>query len=415
MHCSPASSSTLDTLAIQRALDAAEGKGGVVVVPEGTYLTKQVQLRSDTMLWLDKNAVLLASQNYATYPHVVPCESLVAVRNTGRALVYAERARNISISGGGELNANGRCRFKVNDPKGINKLYTSRPDNLYMACCEDIRVSDVRFTSAAYWTLVPLSSRFVTLEHLMLDCMNTPNRDGIDPVDCHDLSVRHCYIMAGDDGFCLKTADRMGCRNILAEDLVIQSLASAIKIGTDSYAKVENVTVRRCILKNVNRCGIAVETVDGAAIRNCTFEDIDMTDCGGPMYMTIGHRNRKAPQFPVRMGSMAHIVFRRIGYRAPYLFSRCKTVYESLFIGDSAENKIRDVLVADCDLLLPGGCRHGVDAPQPIGEKYPEYDRHGLSSGAVFTLRFCEDVRFENNVIQTERPDVRPLVMIHDC
>ena len=130
MHCSPASSSTLDTLAIQRALDAAEGKGGVVVVP---------------------------------------CESLVAVRNTGRALVYAERARNISISGGGELNANGRCRFKVNDPKGINKLYTSRPDNLYMACCEDIRVFDVRFTSAAYWTLVPLSSRFVTLEHLMLE------------------------------------------------------------------------------------------------------------------------------------------------------------------------------------------------------------------------------------------------------
>ena len=249
----------------------------------------------------------------------------------------------------------------------------------------------------------------------MLDCMNTPNRDGIDPVDCHDLSVRHCCIMAGDDGFCLKTADRMGCRNILAEDLIIQSLASAIKIGTDSYAKVENVTVRRCILKNVNRCGIAVETVDGAAIRNCTFEDIDMTDCGGPMYMTIGHRNRKTPQFPVRVGSMAHIAFRRIGYRAPYLFSRCKTVYESLFIGDSAENKIRDVLVADCDLLLPGGCRHGVDAPQPIGEKYPEYDRHGLSSGAAFTLRFCEDVRFENNVIQTERPDVRPLVMIHDC
>ena len=34
------------------------------------------------------------------------------------------------------------------------------------------------------------------LEHLMLDCMNTPNRDGIDPVDCHDLSVRHCCIMA---------------------------------------------------------------------------------------------------------------------------------------------------------------------------------------------------------------------------
>ena len=56
-----------------------------------------------------------------------------------------------------------------------------------------------------------------------------------------------------------------------------------------------------------------------------------------------------------------------------------------------------------------------MDAPQAIGEKYPVYDRLGLSSGAAFTLRFCEDVRFENNVIQTEKPDVRPLVMIHDC
>ena len=42
-------------------------------------------------------------------------------------------------------------------------------------------------------------------------------------------------------------------------------------------------------------------------------------------------------------------------------------------------------------------------------------DSLSMSSGAAFTLRFCEDVRFENNVIQTEKPDVRPLVMIHDC
>ena len=404
---------TLDTLAIQRAIDAAALTNGTVMIREGIYHTKQIELRSDVTLWVDETAELKACQQYAAYPHPVPGESLCAIRNVGRGLVYGERLRNVRVTGGGMLNANGRCRFKVNDPKGINKLWSARPDNLYIAYSRDIRVSDIGLCSAAYWTLVPLSSRFIRLEHLDLDCMNTPNRDGIDPVDCIDLTVRHCRIMAGDDGFCLKTADQMGCKNILAEDLVIQSLASGIKIGTDTYYGVENVLVRRCILKNVNRCGIAVETVDGAHIRDVTFEDIDMTDCGGPLYMTIGHRGRQNEAFPKRRGEMENIAFRRISYHKPNLFSRCKNIYESLIIGDPEVNPIRHVLIEDSDFVLPGGYADQPVPPQPIGEKYPEYDRHGLSSGAAFCIRWAEDVRIENCRISLEKLDARPLIARH--
>lgn len=219
--------------------------------------------------------------------------------------------------------------------------------------------------------------------------------------------------MAGDDGFCLKTADRMGCKNILAEELVIQSLASGIKIGTDTYCGVENALIRRCILKNVNRCGIAVETVDGASIRDLRFEDIDMTDCGGPLYLVVGHRGRKNEAFPRRRGEMENLLFRRVAYRRPYPFSRCKTVYESLIVGDPQGNPIRHVTIEDCDFTLPGGFAEQPDAPQPIGDKYPEYDRHGLSSGAAFCIRWAEDVRIENCRIATEKPDVRPLIARH--
>lgn len=401
---------TLDTGAIQRAVDAASCVNGTVLLKDGEFCTKQINLKSDVVLWLDESAVLKGSQSFSTYPHVVPGNSLCAVRNVGRALVYGEHVHNVRLAGGGILDANGRCRFKVNDPRGINKLYTSRPDHIYIAYSDDIQITDVRLCNAAYWSLVPLSSRHILLEHLDLDCMNTPNRDGIDPVDCIDMTVRSCRIMAGDDGFCLKTADEVGCRNILAEDLVIQSLASGIKIGTDSYYGVEQVTVRRCILKNVNRCGIAVESVDGAHIRSLLFEDIDMTDCGGPMYLTIGHRARRADCFPARQGEMEDIHFRRIAYRKPYPFSRCRTVYESLIIGDSEANPIRHVCIEDCEITLPGGCDCQPDPPQPIGEKYPEYDRHGLSAGSAFSIRYAEDVQIRNCDIRLEKPDVRPLI-----
>lgn len=404
---------TLDTAAIQRAVNAAALTNGTVMICEGVYHTKQIDLRPDMTLWVDETAVLKACQQYSAYPHSVPGENLCAIRNVGRALVYGEHLRNVRITGGGILDANGLCRFKVNDPKGVNKLYTARPNNLYIAYSRDIRVIDISLCNAAYWTLVPLSSRHILLEYLDLDCMNTPNRDGIDPVDCIDLTVRQCRIMAGDDGFCLKSADRMGCKNILAEDLVIQSLASGIKIGTDTYYGVENILVRRCILKNVNRCGIAVETVDGALIRSLTFEDIDMTDCGGPLYLTIGHRGRRNKSFPERQGRMEDITFRRLSYRRPYPFSRCRTVYESLIVGDPEVNPIRRVTIEDSDFTLPGNFAYQPAPPQPIGEKYPEYDRHGLSSGAAFSIRWAEEVCIENCRIKLENPDVRPLIARH--
>ena len=49
----------------------------------------------------NKNAVLLASQNYATYPHVVPCESLVAVRNGRKSsAIKSAAARENGRKGG---------------------------------------------------------------------------------------------------------------------------------------------------------------------------------------------------------------------------------------------------------------------------------------------------------------------------
>lgn len=84
--------------------------------------------------------------------------------------------------------------------------------------------------------------------------------------------------MAGDDGLCFKSSDPVGCYNIDVWDMMIQSLASGIKFGTDTYYCLKNAHISDCAIKNVNRCGISLETVDGAEVENVTFERIDMTD-----------------------------------------------------------------------------------------------------------------------------------------
>lgn len=54
----------LNTDAIQRLIDRASAEGGGrVIVPEGTFLTGGLQLKSNVDLHLEKGAVLLGSTN----------------------------------------------------------------------------------------------------------------------------------------------------------------------------------------------------------------------------------------------------------------------------------------------------------------------------------------------------------------
>lgn len=59
---------TLDTAAIQRAIDVCEQPGCTVVVPAGRYLTGALFLHSGMTLRLDKGAVLVGSSHWQDYP-----------------------------------------------------------------------------------------------------------------------------------------------------------------------------------------------------------------------------------------------------------------------------------------------------------------------------------------------------------
>lgn len=407
---------TLDTAAIQKAVYAAEYTGGTVYIGSGTYLSGQIEMRSDMTLFVDRDATLLGTQDHGEYPLREPGTSLCAVRQLGRGLIYGENIKNIRITGGGMLDGNGLYRFKMNDPVSDRRALDARPDIVYITYSKDITIENINFKNSAFWTVVPLSSGNIVMHHLNLDCMNTPNRDGIDPVDCHDMTIYSCNIMAGDDGLCFKSSDPVGCYNIDVWDMMIQSLASGIKFGTDTYYCLKNAHISDCAIKNVNRCGISLETVDGAEVENVTFERIDMTDVGAPVYITVGARNR-LPRggAPVRKSGIKNVTFRDMRFDRAYPFSYTKNIREVMAVGQSPEQIMENILFENCDFTLAGGFSEIPGCPRPIDNRYPEYDRHGLSAGHGFTVRYAKNFALENVNITLEAPDVRPLIACFDC
>lgn len=399
-----------DTAILQRAIDDAAYTGGTVYLHDGVFYTGSLNLHSDITFFLDRSAVLLGANSHTQYPLHTPGSSLCASRQLGRGILYGENLCNVRVTGGGFIDGQGLYGFKMNDPSD-NRLPDSRPCMIYVAYSRGITLEDIHFQRSAYWTVVPLSCRNVFMQYLDLDCMNTPNRDGIDPVDCHDMTIRRCNIMAGDDGLCFKSSDPYGCENIDVSDMMIQSLASGIKFGTDTYYSLKNVSIRNCIIKNVNRCGISLESVDGAAVSHVMFDGIHMTDTGSPVYAVLGNRQR-VPRgiFSIRQGSMDGICFKHLRFDRPYPFSFTKNIRENMIIGQSPQQPVRNIKFSDCHFELPGGFTEIPDVPEPIGEKYPEYDQHGLSNGYAFCLRYTEKIEFYNCNVVLEKPDVRPMV-----
>ena len=406
---------TLDTAALQRALDDAAYTGGTVLVHGGTFLSGELMLRSDETVFVAPDATLLGTQDHGEYPLKEPRTSLCAHRQLGRGLLYGENISNITVTGGGMLDGNGLYRFKMNDPVNDCRVLDARPDLIYITYSNNINIENINFKSSAFWTVVPLSSGNIVLKNLYLDCMNTPNRDGIDPVDCHDMTVENCAIMAGDDGLCFKSSDPVGCYNIDVRDMMIQSLASGIKFGTDTYYSLMHARFEDCTVKNVNRCGISLETVDGAFVGDVVFERIDMTDVGAPVYVTVGARNRlPRGTDTVRKSRIDGVLFKDIRFENAYPFSYTKDIREVIACGQSDDQRLDNVTFENCFFALPGGFDTVPGKPAPIDAKYPEYDRHGLSAGYAFTVRYAKNFTVKDCKIVLEKPDVRPMAAYFD-
>lgn len=83
-------------------------------------------------------------------------------------------------------------------------------------------------------------------------------------------------------------------------------------------------------------------------------------------------------------------------------------------VGQNENQRIEDVTFERCHFTLPGGVSELPGCPSTIDKKYPEYDRHGLSAGSMFTVRYAKNFRVLDCEITLVFPDARPDIAYFD-
>ena len=268
-------SNLVQTKAIQAVIDrAAQNGGGVVVIPEGTYLTGALFFKQGTHLHVIGR--LKGSDRIIDFPYMT-------TRIEGEtctyfcALVNADGLDGFTISGKGTIDGNGLnywqefwIRRKWN-PQCTNKD-AQRPRLTYISNSKNVTIQDVHLVNSPFWTNHVYKSSHVRY----LDCYiyapteniwasdptrGAPSSDAIDIDACTDVMVNGCFMHVNDDAVVLKGgkgtwADKDetngDCERILIQNCRYGKVHGCLTLGSESLHD-RNIILRNCYTEKSDR------------------------------------------------------------------------------------------------------------------------------------------------------------------
>jgi len=159
---------TLDTKAIQTAVDKCYGSGGgTVYLHNGYFISGTIYLKSNISLLIEAGTILRASNNLDDFPSI-PSKypSFTGEMVTHKMLIYAEDQKNITIHGRGTIDGNGD--YWVKGPYG-SPSFSIRPRIIHFRGCENIMVRDVTLYNSASWVQLYQSCRNIVIDGITVN------------------------------------------------------------------------------------------------------------------------------------------------------------------------------------------------------------------------------------------------------
>lgn len=276
--------------AIAKAIDKAnELGGGIVVIPEGEWLTKTIHFRSNVNLHLNKGAVLLFSED--------PNDYLPAVRSSWEGLecynysplIYALECTNVAITGQGEIKAKMDVWEKwfprppahmesikrlynwawnyapVNQRQMVNDTSHLRPQFIQFNRSENILLEGIKITNSPFWTVHLYLSKNVVIRNVNVYA-HGHNNDGVDPEMSQNVLIENCVFDQGDDAIAIKSGRnpegwrlKTPSKNIVIRNNIVKNGHQLVAIGSELSGGIENVFIDNC------------RVVDGAKLNHLLF------------------------------------------------------------------------------------------------------------------------------------------------
>jgi polygalacturonase len=272
--------STKDTAAMQKALDAcAQAGGGTVTVPAGVYLTGSLVLGANTTLRLDGKANLMGSPDLADYPQVRGrWEGELAEAH--RALLFAEKAGHVSITGHGSIFGPPISLSRLRNPRG--------PVLIEFNECTNVLLDGFSTEYQQLWSIHPLLCRDFTARNLVIRSINF-NGDGIDVDSCVNVLIDHCNIDTGDDAVALKSGRGLAAAQsgratenvVITNSVLVSSIYAGLALGTEMSGGIRNVRVENCVIGG-RQNAIFIKSRDGRGgfMEDITGENLTINSSG---------------------------------------------------------------------------------------------------------------------------------------
>ncbi len=279
---------TLDTGAIQKAVDActADG-GGVVLVPAGTFRIGSVEIRSNVTLRIAAGGKLLGSARGSDYHAVdaIPLSGDSTLEDGNWALLYAVQARNVTIEGPGTIDGQG-IQFHspvrgATPPSGLGGH--RRPYHLLFYRCENVRVRDIDLLNSAYHSVRVIESQRLHMHGIYIYNRVNGNNDGFHFISCQYVTVSDCTVLSQDDACALFGS----CRYVTITNSTFSTRWSCFRFGG---GVAQDVVVSNCVLYQVFGCPIKFHGVPGSRFENMSFSNLVFDEVTGPICISLGPR-----------------------------------------------------------------------------------------------------------------------------
>ncbi len=274
---------SLNTKAIQRAIDNAhKNGGGKVIIPSGTYVSGTIYLKDNVNLHVGLGAILLGSPNLADY------DSIRWGHNNDRQawhLIFADSVKNVAITGEGIIDGNGEYFWEEYEkdengemvvPRWIKAKKHKISPLIDINYSSNITIKDVTVKTGGGWNIHLFNSEVAKIQGVrIINNIYSPNSDGIDLTGCSDVTISDCFIKTCDDAIVVKTvADSYESERISVANCVMETLCVGIKLGAgESYKDMRDITFSNCIFNGTSRF-FGLYSKNGAVIENIVVNNL---------------------------------------------------------------------------------------------------------------------------------------------
>ncbi len=420
---------TLDTAAVQAAIDVChEAGGGTVVVSAGVFQVGTIELKSNVTFRIAAGGKILGSADGKQYHPVeaIPLSGDASLDDGNWALFFAVNASNITIEGPGTINGQG-AQFYAKEgalpPSGLGD--DKRPYHLLFYRCEDLTVRNLSLLDSAYHSVRVIQSQRVHMDSLYIHNRVNINNDGFHFISVQHGTIANCIVESQDDACAMFGS----CQYLTITNCSFSTRWSVFRFGG---GVVKNIAISNCLLHHVYGCPIKFQGNSRSVFENLSFANLVLDDVTGPIHVSLGPTIEDAQ---AAGGGIAPVkdpsVFRNVSFAnitgtvttnppdPPFPGVQVGGYhlgekYSCIALNSVGESVIENVSFSDVHLTFGGGgtveYAERTDLPAFAGE----YFELGTMPAYGLYARHVRGLTLENVRFEVSKGELRPAVVFDD-